>query len=127
MLRFPIVFAAIVLIAGVGVIADIHPENFVSRLLLQTLAVTTVVIVLPPEMRVLPILPLTVERIGLVIVRTVVRQSREFHGRLDWMTVAEVVPVTAALAAIGLLAACRAGSNRREPGALRRDDRFCLF
>jgi UDP-N-acetylmuramyl pentapeptide phosphotransferase/UDP-N-acetylglucosamine-1-phosphate transferase len=101
-LRFPIISGAIVLISGVGMIADVHPENFVSRLLLQTLAVATVIVVLPTGLRVLPILPLVVERIGLVICGLWFVNLVNFMDGLDWMTVAEVVPVSGALAAIGL-------------------------
>jgi UDP-N-acetylmuramyl pentapeptide phosphotransferase/UDP-N-acetylglucosamine-1-phosphate transferase len=101
-LRFPITSGAIVLIAGVGVIADIHPENFVSRLLLQTLAVATVIVALPADLRVMPILPFAVERLGLVICGLWFVNLVNFMDGLDWMTVAEVVPVTGALAAIGL-------------------------
>ena len=101
-LRFPITSGAIVLIAGVGVIADIHPENFVSRLLLQTVAVATMVVALPSDLRVLPILPFAVERLGLVICGLWFVNLVNFMDGLDWMTVAEVVPVSGALAAIGL-------------------------
>lgn len=103
LLRFPIVCAAIVLIAGVGVIADIHPKNFLSRLLLQALSVTTVVMVLPPDLRVLPVVPLTVERIVLTVGGLWFVNLVNFMDGLDWMTVAEVVPVTAGLTAVGLL------------------------
>jgi UDP-N-acetylmuramyl pentapeptide phosphotransferase/UDP-N-acetylglucosamine-1-phosphate transferase len=102
MLRFPIISAAVVLIAGVGVMADIHPENVALRLLLQTLAVTAVTFVLPPETRVLPILPLPVERIGLVVGGLWFVNLVNFMDGLDWMTAAEVVPIAAALAVIGL-------------------------
>jgi UDP-N-acetylmuramyl pentapeptide phosphotransferase/UDP-N-acetylglucosamine-1-phosphate transferase len=102
MLRFPIVSAAVVLVAVVGVMADFHPENVASRLLLQTLAVTAVIFVLPRETRVLPILPLPVERIGLVVGGLWFLNLVNFMDGLDWMTAAEVVPITAALALIGL-------------------------
>jgi UDP-N-acetylmuramyl pentapeptide phosphotransferase/UDP-N-acetylglucosamine-1-phosphate transferase len=102
MLRFPIIFAAIVLMVGVGVIADVHPENVGWRLLLQTLAVAAVIFTLPSEMRLLPILPFPIERIGLVIGGLWFVNLVNFMDGIDWMTVAEVVPVTAALAIIGL-------------------------
>lgn len=101
-LRFPIISGAIVLIASVGVIADVHPGHLMSRLLLQTLAVATVVVVLPSELRVVPFLPLTVERIGLVICGLWFVNLVNFMDGLDWMTVAEIVPVSGALSTIGL-------------------------
>ena len=101
-LRFPIIFAAVVLIAGVGVIADIHPKNVGARLLLQALAVAAIAFVLSPQTRVLPILPLPVERILLIIGGVWFVNLVNFMDGLDWMTVAEVVPISAALAVIGL-------------------------
>lgn len=102
-LRLPIIFSATVLIAGVGVLADVHPENVACRLLLQTLAVAAVIFVLPPELRVLPILPLPAERIALLIGGSWFVNLVNFMDGLDWMTVAEVIPLTAALALLGLL------------------------
>lgn len=100
--EFPIVCAATVLIAGVGVMADIHPENFVARLLLQAVAMAAVVAVLPSEMRLLPVLPLTVERVLLVVGGLWFVNLVNFMDGLDWMTVMEVVPVTAGIAIFGL-------------------------
>ena len=101
--QFPTVIAAVVLIAGVGVLADIHPENVALRLLLQTVAVAAVIITLPQELRVLPVVPVAAERIALVIGGLWFINLVNFMDGLDWMTVVEVVPITAALAAIGLL------------------------
>ena len=73
------------------------------RLLLQTLAVAAVIVVLPPGLRVLPVLPWPVERIVLVVGGLWFVNLVNFIDGLDWMTVAEVVPITATLAVIGLL------------------------
>ena len=100
-LQFPIITAAVGLIAAVGVLADIHPENIWSRLLLQTLAVAAVVLVLPPGLRVLPLLPVIAERIALVIGGLWFVNLVNFMDGLDLMTVAETVPITAALAVLG--------------------------
>jgi UDP-N-acetylmuramyl pentapeptide phosphotransferase/UDP-N-acetylglucosamine-1-phosphate transferase len=101
--QLPIIFAAFVLIAGVGVFADIHPQNVAWRLLLQTLAIAAVIVVLPPGLRLLPILPLAAERIALLVGTLWFVNLVNFMDGLDWMTVVEVVPLTATLAAIGLL------------------------
>jgi len=98
----PIILTAVILIAGVGVLADIHWQNVAWRLLLQTLAVAAVIFVLPPELRVLPILPLPVERIVLLVGGLWFVNLVNFMDGLDLMTVAEVGPVTAALGLIGL-------------------------
>ncbi len=98
-----ILFAAVVLIAIVGVVADIHPDYVVPRFSLQALAVAAMVFALPEELRVVPFLPWWIERVALVIGGLWFVNLVNFMDGLDWMTAAEVVPVTAALAAIGLL------------------------
>jgi UDP-N-acetylmuramyl pentapeptide phosphotransferase/UDP-N-acetylglucosamine-1-phosphate transferase len=100
--QFPIVTAAVVLIAGVGVLADIHPENVALRLVLQTVAIVAVIVTLPQELRVLPVMPPTAERIALVIGGLWFINLVNFMDGLDLMTVAETVPITAALAVLGL-------------------------
>jgi len=95
--------AAIIVMAGVGAAADIHPIDVAPRLLLQMLAVAAVIYVLPVELRVVPVLPWWTERILLVIGGVWFVNLVNFMDGLDWMTAAEVVPITAALASIGLL------------------------
>ncbi len=102
-LQLPIVAAAIVLIAGVGVLADIHPDNVAPRLLAQALAVAAMVFALPAELRTIPMLPWWAERALLVLGGLWFVNLVNFMDGLDLMTVAEVVPITAALGAIGIL------------------------
>jgi UDP-N-acetylmuramyl pentapeptide phosphotransferase/UDP-N-acetylglucosamine-1-phosphate transferase len=98
-----VIFAAMLLIAGVGVMADTRPIAPAPRLLLQTFAVAAVLATLPPEVRLLPILPWWAERILLLVGTLWFVNLVNFMDGLDWMTVVEVVPITAALAAMGLL------------------------
>jgi UDP-N-acetylmuramyl pentapeptide phosphotransferase/UDP-N-acetylglucosamine-1-phosphate transferase len=98
-----ILFPAVILIAIVGVVADIHPDYVVPRFLLQALAVAAVIFALPHELRVVPFLPWWLERGLLLLGGLWFVNLVNFMDGLDWMTAAEVVPVTAALAAIGLL------------------------
>ena len=102
-LRLPIVAAAVVLIAGVGVLADLHPGHVASRLILQALAVAAIIFALPPGLRVAPVVPYVVECIALLIGGLWFVNLVNFMDGLDLMTVAEIVPITAALAVIGLL------------------------
>jgi UDP-N-acetylmuramyl pentapeptide phosphotransferase/UDP-N-acetylglucosamine-1-phosphate transferase len=96
-------FAGVLLIAAVGGLADKHPIDVAPRLVLQTFAVVTVLFALPPAFRVLPVLPWWCERVVLIVGGLWFVNLVNFMDGLDWMTVAEVVPITAALAAIGFL------------------------
>jgi UDP-N-acetylmuramyl pentapeptide phosphotransferase/UDP-N-acetylglucosamine-1-phosphate transferase len=97
-----ILFSAAILVAIVGIAADIHPNYVVPRFLLQAIAVAVVIFTLPDELRVAPSLPWWVERGLLVVGGLWFINLVNFMDGLDWMTVAEVVPVSAAVAAIGL-------------------------
>jgi UDP-N-acetylmuramyl pentapeptide phosphotransferase/UDP-N-acetylglucosamine-1-phosphate transferase len=96
------VFAAAVVMACVGAADDIRPIAVAPRLLVQALAVAAVIYALPDNLRVLPILPWWIERLLLFVGGLWFVNLVNFMDGIDWMTVAEVVPVTAALAAIGL-------------------------
>jgi UDP-N-acetylmuramyl pentapeptide phosphotransferase/UDP-N-acetylglucosamine-1-phosphate transferase len=98
-----VVLAAVLLMATVGVMADKHPIAPAPRLVLQTFAVAALLAALPPELRLLPMLPWWAERILLLIGVLWFVNLVNFMDGLDWMTVVEVVPITAALAALGLL------------------------
>jgi UDP-N-acetylmuramyl pentapeptide phosphotransferase/UDP-N-acetylglucosamine-1-phosphate transferase len=94
--------AATLLMMGVGIMADIHPIDVAPRLLLQTIAVAAVILTLPAELRIFPVLPWWVERIALIVGGLWFVNLVNFMDGLDWMTAAEVVPMTAALGAMGL-------------------------
>jgi UDP-N-acetylmuramyl pentapeptide phosphotransferase/UDP-N-acetylglucosamine-1-phosphate transferase len=94
--------AAVILLASVGVLADTRPIAVAPRLLLQIFAVAAVVYQLPSDLHVLPILPSWIERALLVVGGVWFVNLVNFMDGLDWITVAQVVPITAAIAAIGL-------------------------
>jgi UDP-N-acetylmuramyl pentapeptide phosphotransferase/UDP-N-acetylglucosamine-1-phosphate transferase len=102
-LSLTVVFSALLLIAAVGVMADKHSIAPGPRLVLQSFAVIAALATLPPELRLLPVLPWWSERILLLIGGLWFVNLVNFMDGLDWMTVVEVVPITAALAASGLL------------------------
>src|SRR6185503_16361341 len=99
------VFAATALIAAVGAADDILTLAVMPRLLLQTVAVAVVILALPAELRILPQLPATIERTLLILGGVWFVNLVNFMDGIDWITVAEVVPATAALALIGGLGA----------------------
>jgi UDP-N-acetylmuramyl pentapeptide phosphotransferase/UDP-N-acetylglucosamine-1-phosphate transferase len=117
--QLTILLAAIIVIAGVGVLADNHPENVVLRLLLQAIAVSTVIFTLPPDVRVLPIFPLSAERVALLIGGLWFINLVNFMDGLDWMTVSEVVPITTTLAIIGFLGMLPSQRDRPRGGDYR--------
>ena len=97
------VFVATVFIAAVGAADDVRSVAIVPRLLLQALAVALVIYALPADLRVVPLLPWWIERALLVVGGLWFVNLVNFMDGLDWMTVAEMVPITAALALIGAL------------------------
>ena len=77
--------------------------------MLQAVAVAIVLAALPGDLRVVPFLPCWLERalLGLALLWFV--NLTNFMDGIDWMTVAEVVPLTAGLvAARPAWARCRA-------------------
>jgi UDP-N-acetylmuramyl pentapeptide phosphotransferase/UDP-N-acetylglucosamine-1-phosphate transferase len=86
---------AVVILTAVGAVDDMFTIAVLPRLILQVVAVVLVVATLPAELRVVPVLPPIVERAlemsaGLWFVNLV-----NFMDGLDWMTVAETVPIAA--------------------------------
>jgi UDP-N-acetylmuramyl pentapeptide phosphotransferase/UDP-N-acetylglucosamine-1-phosphate transferase len=97
----PVVVAAL-LLALVGMVDDIRTLGAMPRLLLQFVAVITVVAALPDEARVAPFLPFWIERALLLLAGVWFVNLVNFMDGIDWMTVAEVVPITVYLVVIGL-------------------------
>jgi len=92
--------AAVVLLAAVGAGDDIFHIPVGPRLILQFVAVGLVVAALPDDARIIPRLPWWFERAALLIGGVYVVNLVNFMDGIDWMTVAEVVPVTAGLCAL---------------------------
>jgi UDP-N-acetylmuramyl pentapeptide phosphotransferase/UDP-N-acetylglucosamine-1-phosphate transferase len=101
----PTLFAACVVMACVGATDDIRPLPVAPRLLLQAIAVVAVVQALAQDVRVVPLLPFALERALLAVGGLWLVNLVNFMDGIDWMTVAEFVPVTAGLAAIGFVGA----------------------
>jgi UDP-N-acetylmuramyl pentapeptide phosphotransferase/UDP-N-acetylglucosamine-1-phosphate transferase len=104
-LRLAIVFASILGLAVVGTTDDVRPLEALPRLLLQTVAVVIVIAALPADLRVFSVLPWWLERALMLIAILWFVNLVNFMDGIDWMTVAEVVPVSAALVAIGAMGA----------------------
>ena len=102
-LGFPMsVFGATLLIAAVGAADDLKPIPVLPRLVLQTLAVGTVFLTAPTNLHIVPAYPLWLERGVLLVAGLWFVNLVNFMDGLDLMTVAETVPITAALVTLGL-------------------------
>jgi UDP-N-acetylmuramyl pentapeptide phosphotransferase/UDP-N-acetylglucosamine-1-phosphate transferase len=100
---FVTVAAATVFLAVVGAVDDIRPLPASLRLVLQVAAVAAVV--MTSGLRVLPeAVPLSVEQAILILGGVWFVNLVNFMDGLDWITVAEMVPVTAAIALLGPVA-----------------------
>lgn len=95
------IFASAILLACVGAYDDLQTMPVLPRLLLQAIAVGIVLATLPLEFHLIPILPVWAERILLLIGGLWFVNLVNFMDGLDWITVAEVIPVTVALALFG--------------------------
>ena len=95
--------AAVIVMAAVGAADDIRPIGVGPRFFLQAFSVALVIFALPDELRVAPFMPVFIERLLLTVGGLWFVNLVNFMDGLDWMTVAEVVPVTAALAIFGAL------------------------
>jgi UDP-N-acetylmuramyl pentapeptide phosphotransferase/UDP-N-acetylglucosamine-1-phosphate transferase len=101
--NFPVtLFGATLFIAALGFADDIRPVPVLPRLLLQAIAVGAVVVAGSCDIRIAPFVPVWIERGLLVLAGLWFVNLVNFMDGLDWMTAAEVVPVTAALALLGL-------------------------
>jgi UDP-N-acetylmuramyl pentapeptide phosphotransferase/UDP-N-acetylglucosamine-1-phosphate transferase len=98
-----VILGAVLLMATVGALADKRPIAATPRLALQSFAIVAVLATLPPELRLLPVVPWWSERILLLIGALWFVNLVNFMDGLDWMTVVEVVPITGALGVMGLL------------------------
>jgi len=102
--KFPVlVFAATLFMAAVGLADDLRPIPVLRRLLLQAISVGAIIYAVPADLRIVPALPFWIERGLLVFAGLWFVNLVNFMDGLDWMTVAEVVPITAAMIVLGWL------------------------
>src|SRR5262245_10865401 len=97
--------AATMLLAAVGAMHDIRALPAPPRPALQCAAVGIVIATLPAELRVVPALPWWVERSCLLVGGVWFVNLTNFMDGIDWMMVAEAVPITGAIVLLGLLGA----------------------
>ena len=96
---------AALLLAVVGAVDDLRGLGPAPRLLMQFLAVGVVAAMLPADFSVVPQFPRWAERALMVLGGVWFVNLVNFMDGLDWMTVAEVVPVTAGIGLLGAIGA----------------------
>jgi UDP-N-acetylmuramyl pentapeptide phosphotransferase/UDP-N-acetylglucosamine-1-phosphate transferase len=99
------VLAATLFIAVVGAVDDIRTIAVPPRLILQAAAIAVVLAALPNELRLAPALPYWLERAFIALALLWFVNLVNFMDGVDWMTVAETVPVTAGLVLFGVMGA----------------------
>ncbi len=97
-----VLFGATVFIAFVGAVDDLRSIPVLPRLLLQAIAVGAVLGAMPATFHLFPFIPLWIERALLLIAGLWFINLVNFMDGLDGMTVAEIVPIAAALAFLGV-------------------------
>ena len=95
------IFAASLFIAIVGFADDVKPIPVLPRLLLQALAIGAILFTAPGDVRIIQAWPLWIERSLLLLAGLWFVNLVNFMDGLDWMTVAEVVPITGAIVLLG--------------------------
>jgi UDP-N-acetylmuramyl pentapeptide phosphotransferase/UDP-N-acetylglucosamine-1-phosphate transferase len=103
--QFIVLTAAAALLAVVGAIDDMRSLPAAARLAIQCIAVGAVIAALPDELRILPQMPWWVERACFLLGGVWLVNLVNFMDGIDWMTVAEIVPVTGAIALLGVAGA----------------------
>jgi UDP-N-acetylmuramyl pentapeptide phosphotransferase/UDP-N-acetylglucosamine-1-phosphate transferase len=106
--QFLALTAASAVLALTGAIDDIRGLGALPRLLIQFATVGVVIAVLPRDFNIIPNLPFWFERTLLVFGVVWLVNLTNFMDGIDWITVAEVVPVTAGVALLGLTGAAPA-------------------
>lgn len=97
------VFAASLFIAVVGFADDLNSIPVLPRLLLQAAAISAILFTTSGDLRIAPSYPLWIERSLLLLAALWFVNLVNFMDGLDWMTVAEVVPITGAMVVLGSL------------------------
>ena len=95
--RLLILAGSAILVAAVGLVDDLWPLPPLPRLALELIAMGLAVSALPDGARVLPFVPITLERVLLVVGGAWFINLTNFMDGMDWLTLAEMAPLTAAL------------------------------
>ena len=101
--NFAALSGAVLLLAAVGSVDDVRELPPLSRLTVQFCAVGLVIASMPFDTRIVAWLPWWIERAALVLAGCRFVNLVNFMDGIDWMTVAEVLPITGAVVLLGVL------------------------
>jgi UDP-N-acetylmuramyl pentapeptide phosphotransferase/UDP-N-acetylglucosamine-1-phosphate transferase len=104
------VLAATIFVAVLGAADDIKSIPVLPRLIAQAVAVGAILLSWPAEFRIVPACPFWLERGLLLLAGIWFVNLVNFMDGLDWMTVAEVVPITGALVVLGYVGSLPSGT-----------------
>ena len=100
----PLLLATLLLVL-LGAVDDLYNLGAAAKLAAQAAAVALMLTAVPDDLRALPMLPSWIER-GLLFIGVLWFVNLvNFMDGIDWMMVAEVVPITVGVAVIGALGA----------------------
>jgi UDP-N-acetylmuramyl pentapeptide phosphotransferase/UDP-N-acetylglucosamine-1-phosphate transferase len=103
--QLPALTLAALTLALTGAVDDIRGLGAALRLVLQAIAVGAILATLPASFSIFPQLPRPLELAILLLGGMWFVNLVNFMDGIDWMTVAEVVPVAAGVALLGLMGA----------------------
>ena len=104
-LNLPKVVAAVLVMTCLGAFDDLRELPAGLRLILQAVVIAAVIYTLPDQLRVVPLLPWWLEQLLLLVGGLWFVNLVNFMDGIDWMTVAEVIPLTATLTVLGIAGA----------------------
>jgi UDP-N-acetylmuramyl pentapeptide phosphotransferase/UDP-N-acetylglucosamine-1-phosphate transferase len=94
---------AAMILALIGAVDDIRGLGAAPRLIMQAVAVGIVIAALPADVRIVPLLPRALEWALLLLGGVWFVNLVNFMDGIDWMTVAETVPITGSIVLLGLI------------------------
>jgi UDP-N-acetylmuramyl pentapeptide phosphotransferase/UDP-N-acetylglucosamine-1-phosphate transferase len=94
------VLAAACCLAVIGMVDDLRPIPVIPRLVLQLAVVALLFAILPTQLRIVEAIPVALERALMIVGLLWFINLVNFMDGLDWMTAAEMLPMTMALGTI---------------------------
>lgn len=101
--RLVLVGAAVLLLAVVSAVDDVRGLPALPRFAAHVVGTVLMLTALPPDLRLIPALPLAVERAVLLAAVVWFVNLVNFMDGLDWITLVEVLPICAGIAIAGAL------------------------